>query len=240
VASVPALQTAQYVAVVPTVSNAAPNDFVVTAHTNLSWIWFASAVASGQSVDNLAPPPPSPFTAAFVAGDTHLHWGVSAASDFGTFKLYRGSSADFVPAIGNMVVATTDTGYADVGIAGYYYKLSAVDVNGNEGAFAALGPVGTLDVTGDAKLEFALAGVTPNPARGDRLMVDFTLPIADPARLELIDVTGRRVTSRDIGALGAGQHVVNLAAARPLAPGIYLVKLTQGARSRVARAAVIQ
>jgi hypothetical protein len=240
VANVPALQTAQYIAVVPTVSNAAPNDFVVTAHTNVAWIWFISAVTSGQSVDNLAPPPPSPFTAAFVSGDTHLHWGVSAASDFGTFKLYRGSSADFVPALGNMVVATTDTGYADVGISGYYYKLSALDVNGNESAFAALGPVGTLDVVGDVKLEFALAGVTPNPARGNRVMVDFTLAVADPARLELVDVAGRRVMSRDVGALGAGRHVVNLAEARALAPGMYLVKLTQGAHSRVARAAVIQ
>jgi hypothetical protein len=240
VANVPALQTAQYIAVVPTVSNAAPNDFVVTAHTNVAWIWFISAVTSGQSVDNLAPPPPSPFTAAFSGGDTHLHWGVSVASDFGTFKLYRGSTAGFVPVPGNMVVASTDTGYADVGISGYYYKLSAVDVNGNESAFAALGPVGTLDVTGDVKLEFALAGVTPNPARGSRLMVDFTLPVADPARLELVDVAGRRVVDRAVGGLGAGRHVVDLASGRSLAPGIYVVKLTQGAHSRVARAAVVR
>jgi hypothetical protein len=240
VASVPAVQQAQYLAAVPTISNAAPNDFVVTAHTTTPSIWFISAVVSGQSVDNLAPPPPSPFTAAFVAGDTHLHWGVSAASDFGTFKLYRGSSADFVPASGNMIAATTDTGYADVGASGNYYKLSAVDVNGNESPFAALGPVGTLDVAGDVKLEFALAGVTPNPARGNRLMVDFTLPVADPARLELVDVAGRRVVDRAVGALGAGRHVVDLAAGRPLAPGIYLVKLTQGSRSRVARAAVVR
>jgi hypothetical protein len=240
VASVPALQQAQYVAVVPTVSNAAPNDFVVTAHTNLSWIWFVSLIASGQSVDNLAPPPPSPFAAAFSSGATHLHWGVSTASDFGTFKLYRGTSAAFVPAPGNMVVATTDTGYADVGVSGYYYKLSAVDVNGNESTFALVSPDGTLDVAGDVKLEFALAGATPNPARGNRLMVDFTLPVAEPARLEMMDVAGRRVADRQVGGLGAGRHVLNLAESRPLSPGIYLIKLTQGARSKVARAAVIQ
>jgi hypothetical protein len=238
--SVPAVQQLQYVVVAPTTSNSIVNDFLVTGHTSTPTIWFVSAAASGQSVDNLAPPPPSPFTAAFVAGDTHLHWGVSAASDFGTFKLYRGSSADFVPAAGNMIAATTDTGYADVGASGNYYKLSAVDVNGNESAFAALGPVGTLDVAGDVKLEFALAGVRPNPSRGNRVMVDFTLPTAQPARLELVDVAGRRVVDRAVGGLGAGRHAVDLAAGRPLAPGIYLVKLTQGAHSRVVRAAVLR
>jgi hypothetical protein len=240
VASVPALQQAQYVAVVPTISNAAPNDFVVTAHTNVAWIWFVSAIASGQSVDNLAPPPPSPFAAAFSGGATHLHWGVSAASDFGTFRLYRGTSAGFVPAPGNMVVATTDTGYADVGVSGNYYKLSAVDVNGNESPFAALGPDQTLDAPAEVKLEFALAGLRPNPSRGNRVMVDFTLPVAEPARLEMIDVAGRRVVDRAVGGLGIGHHVVDLAAGRSLSPGIYLIKLTQGVHSRVARAAVVR
>ena len=49
------------------------------------------------------------------------------------------------------------------------------------------------------------------------MMVGFTLPSAESARLELIDVAGRRVASRDVGALGAGQHAVNLTPGRQLA-----------------------
>jgi hypothetical protein len=82
--------------------------------------------------------------------------------------------------------------------------------------------------------------VTPNPARGNRVMVDFTLALADPARLELVDVAGRRIVDRAVGGLGTGRHVVDLAAGHSLAPGIYMVRLTQGPHSRVARAAVVR
>jgi hypothetical protein len=38
---------------------------------------------------------------------------------------------------------------------------------------------------------FALEGVQPNPARGERLSVAFALPSGAPARLELLDVSVR-------------------------------------------------
>ena len=103
---------------------------------------------AGYSIDNLAPGAPTPFFAAYVAGVTQLHWGASTAGDFATFRLYRGASADFVPAAGNLVAATPDTGYADGGAAGRYYKLAAVDVNGNESPYAAVSPAQTAGAGG--------------------------------------------------------------------------------------------
>ena len=50
-----------------------------------------------------------------------------------------------MPGAGNLVASLADTGYADVGPSGGYYKLSAVDFNGNESAFALVGPGQTLD-----------------------------------------------------------------------------------------------
>jgi hypothetical protein len=151
VASVPALQQAQYVAAVPTISDAAANDYVVTAHMTPS-IWFVSAPASGQSVDNLAP--------------------------------------------------------ADVG--------------------------------SGSPVAFALEGVRPNPARGNGLRVAFALPDGGAARLELIDVSGRRVLWREVGGLGAGRHTVNLSESRRVMSGLYWVRLTQGANQRTTRVAVIE
>ena len=51
---------------------------------------------------------------------------------------------------------------------------------------------------------------------------------------------GRRVAFAEVGALGAGAHIVEFAPAGALAPGLYLIRLHQGARSRVARAALIR
>lgn len=87
------------------------------------------------------------------------------------------------------------------------------------------------DVTPGDPLDFAIEQATPNPARGGPLAVAFTLPVSAPARLALYDVSGRVVLERSVGALGAGHHRVDLAAGRRFAPGVYLIQLTQGART---------
>ena len=88
-------------------------------------------------------------------------------------------------------------------------------------------------------LSLGLGAVTPNPARGGALVVDVGLPSADPARLELLDVMGRRVASLDLGALGAGRHSVELGVGQRLAPGLYLLRLTQAGSARVTRVAFV-
>ena len=86
--------------------------------------------------------------------------------------------------------------------------------------------------------DFALSGALPNPSRGDRVDVSFSLPIAAPAELALFDVGGRRVAFEEVGALGSGAHVVNLAGRSPVAPGIYFARLSQGARSQMVKVVV--
>lgn len=90
-----------------------------------------------------------------------------------------------------------------------------------------------------APLALAIAPVAANPARGRALVVDVALPSADPARLEVLDVMGRRVAMRELGSLGTGRHRVDLGAGQRFAPGVYLLRLTQGNDARVARVTVI-
>ena len=68
----------------------------------------------------------------------------------------------------------------------------------------------------------------------------FSLASRAPARLELLDVTGRRHFAQDVGALGAGGHSIRLSPERRLAPGIYLIRLHQEGATRTQRAAVIR
>ena len=62
-----------------------------------------------------------------------------------------------------------------------------------------------------------------------------TIP-SGPARLAVYDVSGRVMSRREVGALGAGRHVVTVGDPGNLAPGIYVVHLIQGDRRLVARA----
>jgi hypothetical protein len=212
----------------------------VRAATTIPSAFYDSGVDYGYSLDNLAPPTPSPFTIAYPAGATHLHWGLSPVADFATFRLYRGASVDFVPSPGNLLTSTTDTDVDDAGTAIRWYKVSAVDRNGNESPFATVGPGQTTAVGEEApSLALALEGPRPHPARGGRMLVHFALPGDGPAKLELFDLAGRCVVSRDVGALGAGRHAEDLSSGAGLPAGIYLVRLTRGADHRLVRVAML-
>ena len=78
-----------------------------------------------------------------------------------------------------------------------------------------------------------------NPSLRGRVNVSFSLSAPTAARLELLDVNGRLLTSRAVESLGAGGHTVDLAAGLDLPPGLYLVRLRQGADARVARVVVL-
>jgi hypothetical protein len=88
-------------------------------------------------------------------------------------------------------------------------------------------------------LALALEGLRPNPAHG-QLAVSFALPTPDPARLELIDVAGRLIASREVGSLGAGSHVARLAEDTRVPAGLYWLRLIQGTRSLIAKGVVAE
>jgi hypothetical protein len=245
VGSLPAHGDLVYMLVAPTLADSNASGihravFLVRALTATPSTFFDSPPDSGYSVDNLPPAPPGPVAGVYSAGAMHLHWSANTEADFSSYRVYRGSSAGFVPGAANRIATLRDTGYVDVGTAGEYYKLSAVDVNGNESAFTLLTPDGTTGVPGLAAVGFALTGVSPNPGRADRMVVSFALESVAPAQLELYDVTGRRVASREVGGFGAGAHTLDLARGQRLATGLYLIRLTQGARVATARAVVVE
>ncbi len=82
----------------------------------------------------------------------------------------------------------------------------------------------------------ALLGTRPQPADA-RLVVALELPGDAPAALELCDVAGRRRRRQTL--TGAGRHTIALGDAS-LAPGIYVVTLTQGAQRVVLRVPVLR
>jgi len=109
----------------------------------------------------------------------------------------------------------------------YGYRLVA-RANGAEE------PLGEVWLDVPATLAFAVHGVRPNPANGP-LTVSFALPRNAPATLEILDVAGRRVLSREVGTLGAGSHVLNLGDPAGLGMGLYFLRITQGDEQRQAR-----
>ena len=218
--------------------------FMIQARTTAGAQWWNSVPDSGYSVDNLAPLTPAPFTGQYASGTATLHWAASAATDLGEYRLYRGSTAGFVPGPANLVVAQPDTGYVDAAGATFYYKLCAVDVHGNVSGFSTLLPSGTVDVPGAALPRAVfLAPPAPNPARGAAAL-RFGLPREARVELALYDQQGRCVRSLLAGTQPAGERTIAWngcdESGRALPAGLYFVRLATEGRTFVSRLAVIR
>jgi hypothetical protein len=68
--------------------------------------------------------------------------------------------------------------------------------------------------------------------------VEFSLEDASPARLKLYDLAGRRLFTREVGALGAGDHMLRFDEASAAPAGLYFLRLRQHARALTSRVLV--
>jgi len=237
----PATGDATYELIAPTAvnANAGSNYFTNFRVTALGTEALSGEITGGTtwgySIDNLSPPPPTALSAIPLGAEVRLTWSASPAADLAAYRLHRGTSADFVPAPDNLVVETAATEYVDANPAAYY-KLMAVDRNGN----VSPAVTATSGVEVPRTAVFALRGPLENPARAGHLDVQFSLAHSGPAEIELIDVAGRRVLGRDVGAMGTGSHTVTLGTGEHIAAGVYHLRLRQGAEFRIARVAVLR
>ncbi len=97
---------------------------------------------------------------------------------------------------------------------------------------------GDVRVSVPGAFRLALAGLRPNPATAASSVV-FSLASHEPATLDMLDVAGRRVWSRTLRAPEPGAQVMPMTDAR-LAPGVYLVRLTQGRDRAFAKAVIVR
>jgi hypothetical protein len=112
----------------------------------------------------------------------------------------------------------------------YDYRIGLID----DGAEMFGGEV-WVDVP--AGFALRLRGFTPNPASGP-LRVSFTLATRDAARLEILDVAGRVILSRDLTSLDPGDH--QLQVDHPISPGVYFLRLHQGTQQVTMRSVAMR
>ncbi len=116
---------------------------------------------------------------------------------------------------------------------------------GYQGPFHARGkyihvPLGSSDVSGDPirPAVISLLPAAPNPFRFGTT-VRFTLPEARAVRIDVFDVTGRRVASPAVGSWPAGAHAVQWdgrdLSGLPVASGVYFMRLEAGSTRQSAK-----
>jgi hypothetical protein len=110
---------------------------------------------------------------------------------------------------------------------GQEWAVSAVDDTGEGPLSDVAGIDDTVSGVGDAPApRFLLAPNSPNPF-GESTELAFSLPDERDVRLEVYDVSGRRVLARSLGTLPPGWNRVRLSGAG-LASGVYFCRVTAG------------
>jgi len=211
--------------------------FFVSALTNNIDTFYDSNVDSGYSVDNIPPAAPAGLAGLPSSGGYQLQWQANAESDLRGYRVYRGTNPGFACDATSLVASPEVPTYTDGTSGWYFYRVAAVDKNGNESPFSE---ASSPSITGvdPATLVFALHGATPNPATGDNLRITFSLPSAEPATVLLVNIAGRTLASRALRSPTPGAQSLTLSGARGLPAGIYLVHLTQGGRSAVQKVVI--
>jgi hypothetical protein len=221
-------------------------DFKILAHR--SGDFWASNEMSGYSVDDLAPGPPLALAAHMVGNDAHLDWSPAGLDDEDLleYRIYRSDTPGFEPAPGLLVATSPDTLWVEPELAAglWYYRVSGVDIHGNEGDPSNEAQVeSTTDVGGTPYL-FAARGAYPNPFN-PATKIRFELPAAGRVDLGIYDATGRLVrTLLREAARGEGANETTWDgrddAGRMSPAGVYLFRIAYDGRSVCGRLALVK
>jgi hypothetical protein len=212
-------------------------------------VYWISASEKGWSIDNLPPGAPLGLQGEriVVPLGLSLTWDPNVESDFSCYALYRGLSEDFVPGAGNLLGQIDETEFFDGEWnwgAGYYYKLSAIDINGNESPFALFSPDNlTGDDTPKAPGASYLAQNFPNPFN-PTTRITFGLAAPADVSLRIYDAAGRLVRVLAEEARPAGNYAElwdgRDARGAAVASGIYFYRLQAGAFTETRKMALLR
>jgi hypothetical protein len=184
--------------------------------------------------DITPPEMPDSFTVAYNTGSgNYLDWAASLAHDFAYFCIYRSSDPNFTPTPGDLVHTTTSTEWYDPEYDGWpvYYKVSAVDDDGNESDPAEdATPTAITELKVPVKL--ALYQNVPNPFN-PTTVIRYDVP-AQGARVSLAiyDVGGHLVRTLVDGSQTPGVKSVTWdgrdSRGTSVSSGIYFYRLRAG------------
>lgn len=240
VALVVPLQLASYGCNAPTYGDWTPSEQPMTEYmvvAEAGTFLLPSGVISGYSLDNLSPGAPVHLQAQTDHFDVLLAWQASGVDDedLHHYNVYRSGDAEFGPGTSTLLSDNALTSYFEVRVPqGYwYFRVTAVDVHGNESLPSNVTGMLSLVAVDSAALPEALAirSAVPNPFN-PVTEIRCELPVAGRLSLTVYDLGGRAVRRLLDEARTAGRFGVLWDGCddngRPAPSGVYFVRLSAG------------
>jgi hypothetical protein len=175
------------------------------------------------------------FRARALPGEIELTW--TPNTTYAGFNLYRSTADGRREAVNRtLITGSSPYRYLDADVVGgtpYRYNLEAVTLNGMT---EVCGNVSVMAKGRSAPAAFTLASSFPNPAN-DKATIAFSLATPGHARIDLFDVTGRKIATVADGDYGLGEHTIAINT-NGLAAGVYVYRLEAGGLTAAKRLAI--
>jgi hypothetical protein len=209
--------------------------FQVLAHIS-DQDYYVSGIDSAYSVDDLSPDTPEGLAGeqSYVPEGLQLSWDPNGEEDLMVYNIYRGASNEFIPGSGNRIASTSAAALFDdawTWDSGYWYKVTAADIHGNESGFAVLGP--NMITGDDTPVPYAacLSQNFPNPFN-PATIIAYGLKEREHVSLRIYDTAGRLVSVLVDQEQPAGRYETvwngSDAAGNTVASGVYFYRLVAG------------
>ncbi len=245
VAQLPPLQLAQYACNAPTYGDwtavSQPlTEFMVVAEAGANLL--ASGTLTGYSVDNLSPGAPANLQVQTDHFDVLLAWQPSGVNDedLHHYNVYRSRTPDFAEGETSLVSDAALTSYFEVRVpqGHWYFRVTAVDIHGNESAPSNVAGMLSLVAVdqGGRPAELAVRSATPNPFN-PVTEIRCDLPAEGRVVLAVYDLGGHVVRGLLDESRGAGAFSVIWNGrddrGREVPSGVYFARLSAAGREAV-------
>ena len=212
VGGVPASNLAQYAYVAPTLFDSTKTTgqrwsvFYIAGYSKDNAVVYSTQPDSGFSTDNISPSSVQNVTAGFTTNTVTIKWKANTETDVYQYAIYRGTTATFTPTTPIASVRTTQ--YQDVlsqtGVT-YYYKVSAIDIAGNESPYTAVSVLTGVENSGGVPTEFALSQNYPNPFNPSTEIM-FAIPKQSNVKVVVYNLRGEEIATLVNQTMSAGNY----------------------------------
>ena len=190
---------------------------------------FISEPDSGYSVDNIPPHIPQGLTVNLNdENNVYLNWEANGDIDFDYYILHRSENDDLFTEIEEIIVVVSE--YIDSEVDAdiiYYYRLFAIDVNGNQSGFSEIVSINTSlsAIKNILPRSYALS-IHPNPFN-PATTISFSIPEFGLTTIIAYDINGRELETLTNEVLSVGNYSINWNASS-YPSGVYLIRMESG------------
>ncbi|MBU0475775.1 MAG: endonuclease [Bacteroidetes bacterium] len=195
-------------------------------------------------IDTTSPTVPTNLVATRKDDSIELTWDLNTEMDLSHYSIYKGAIQNFTPSQYTLLATSTTNSFNDETIVDYrvYYKISAVDISGNESGYSNEASI--LVSVKDKKsipTKFSLNQNYPNPFNPSTT-IKYSIPSVQTSglvTLKVYNILGMEIATLVNKVQSAGNYSVVFDASK-LGTGIYFYSLNYGKFSQTKKMTVLK